>query len=85
MIDLQSLLTDGITLMIKFDQRLSKINHEFEIRNALDKIEWLLEKKIISNTESDTLKDLINSKDHENFYFGLELINIKSINNDIRL
>ena len=52
--------------------------HTVERVNAIGKIDWLHEVGKITEEERNTLCNMINSQDLENFYLAVELINVKS-------
>jgi hypothetical protein len=81
---IKSLSTDGIgssrrTVTFYTGARGAELfNHEFEVRNAVDKLGWLIEKKRITKEQAHNLENMLTSPDWENFNLAIEFIKIFS-------
>ncbi len=50
-------------------------HHKYEIENAIDLMDWLIEKKVLTSDEHVSLTKMLKSPDWENFYLAVEILN----------
>jgi len=64
---------------------MNAFNHALEIRNLVDHAEWFLEKKKITEVQCESLKNMLESEDIENFYLAKEILIAKQKEYDARI
>ena len=83
--EVESLLlptTDGLgsgrQVIVRTGQKGAEMfNHHMELDNALDMLDWLLEKKAVTKQEKESLTTMLKSPDWENFYLAIDIIKIR--------
>ncbi len=74
----KTVITTGKSGMIAFDKAVSKEAHFMEIQNAKDKADWLVNIGKLTSDECKSIYSMLDSEDIENFYLGIQLIDIKT-------
>ncbi len=76
-VELESLMTDGIAPQGRQMSIMTGmhggalINHALAVRNSIDYVEWMAEKKKIESDVAETLKNMLMSEDIDNFNIAI--------------